>query len=267
MTPLSARPLRRSRAGMTLMEIMVVGAIIAGVFAIALPSTRSLMGVDRQVATKNLASTYRYLREEATLRNVVFRVAFDLDANTWSVQMGDPDTLIFYDQDTRESFEDELQSELSRFTQREIDEGEAQDVVSKIDQFQEVADETLARLVTPPELPEGEDPSEAQLSQGKVELPAGTVFAWVHTPQYDKPVERSDEEPEDGDPHSVAYSYIFPNGFAEPTLVRIVDEDDEDDGLTLEVEPLSGRVLLHEEEVELDDILGWLPEEGPELDL
>ena len=65
----------------------------------------------------------------------------------------------------------------------------------------------------------------------------------------------------------MAYSYIFPNGFAEPTLVRIVDEDDEDDGLTLEVEPLSGRVLLHEEEVELDDILGWLPEEGPELDL
>ena len=40
MRSLSARPIRRTRAGMTLMEIMVVGAIIAGVFAIALPSTR-----------------------------------------------------------------------------------------------------------------------------------------------------------------------------------------------------------------------------------
>ena len=258
---------RRPRKGMTLMEIMVVGAIIAGVFAIALPSTRSLMGVDRQVATKNLASTYRYLREEATLRNVVFRVAFDLDDNTWSVQVGDPDTLIFYDQDTRESFEDEMKTELNRYTQREIDEGKADDVVSKIDQFQEVADETLARLVTPPEVPEGEEPSEEQLAQTKVALPAGTVFAWVHTPQYDKPVEPSDEEPEDDEPHAMAYSFIFPNGYAEPTLIRIVDEDDEDDGLTMEVEPLSGRVNLHQEEVELEDILGWIPEEGPELDL
>ena len=50
-------------------------------------------------------------------------------------------------------------------------------------------------------------------------------------------------------------------------MVRIVDEDDEDEGLTLEVEALSGRVLLHEDEVELDDILGWLPEEGPLLKL
>ena len=65
----------------------------------------------------------------------------------------------------------------------------------------------------------------------------------------------------------MAYTYIFPNGFAEPTFVRIVDEDDDEDGFTLEVEPLSGRVLLHEEEVELEDKMDWLPEEGPELDL
>lgn len=258
-------PVRRhSRRGMTLMEIMVVGAIIAGVFAIALPSTRSLMGVERQVAAKNLASTYRYLREEATLRNVVFRVAFDLDENTWSVQVGDPDTLIFYDQDTRETFEDDLRSELKRYTQRELEEGAAEETVSKLLNFQDVADETLARLVEPPEAPEeGEEPKEATA----VSLPPGTIFAWVHTPQYDKPVEASDEPPEDDEPHALAYSFIFPNGYAEPTLIRIVDEDDEDDGYTLEVEPLSGRVLLHEEEVELDDVLGWIPEEGPELDI
>ena len=109
----------------------------------------------------------------------------------------------------------------------------------------------------------GEEPKEATA----VSLPPGTIFAWVHTPQYDKPVEASDEPPEDDEPHALAYSFIFPNGYAEPTLIRIVDEDDEDDGYTLEVEPLSGRVLLHEEEVELDDVLGWIPEEGPELDI
>jgi Tfp pilus assembly protein FimT len=248
---------------MILMEIMVVGAIIAGVFAIALPSTRSLMGVDRQVAAKNLASTYRYLREEATLRNVVFRVAFDLDANTWTVQVGDPDTLIFYDQDTRESFEDELRGELRRYTQREIEAGEAEETVSRLQNFQDVADETLARLVEPPEMPE--DGSEPEPS-ASVALPAGTVFAWVQTPQYDKPVEASDDPPKDDEPHSIAYAFIFPNGYAEPAFIRIVDEDDKDDGYTIEVEPLSGRVILHEEEVELDDVLGWLPEEGPELD-
>ncbi len=258
---------RRDRGGMTLMEIMVVGAIIAGVFAIALPSARSLMGVDRQVAAKNLASTYRYLREEATLRNVVVRVEFDLDAHTWGVQVGDPDTLIFYDQEKRETFEDELESELNRYTQREIEEGKAEETLSKLSQFTEVVDETLARFVTPPEIEPGEEPSEEQLSQGKVALPAGTLFAWVHTPQYEQPVEPSENPPEEGEPRSVAYSFIFPNGYAEPTFVRIVDEDDEDEGVTLEVEPLSGRVLLHTEEVEMEDVLGWIPEEGPELDL
>jgi Tfp pilus assembly protein FimT len=248
---------------MTLMEIMVVGAIIGGVFAVALTSTKGLLGVDRQVATKNLASTIRYLREEATLRNLTFRLAFDLDANSWSVQVGDPDTLIFYDQDTRESFEDDLQAELKKYTQREIEEGKAEGTVTKLQNFQEVADETLARRVEPPKVPEdGSDP----IASTGVLLPVGTVFDWVQTPQYDKPVEASDDPPDEGEPHAVAYAFIFPNGFCEPALIRIVDEDNRQDGYTIEVEPLSGRVIIHSEEVELDDVLGWIPDQGPELD-
>jgi uncharacterized protein YeaO (DUF488 family) len=60
---------------------------------------------------------------------------------------------------------------------------------------------------------------------------------------------------------------IFPNGTMEPTLIRIVDSDDQEDGVTIMVEPLSGRVEIVEEELELDDWLDWLPDEGPELTL
>ena len=37
--------------------------------------------------------------------------------------------------------------------------------------------------------------------------------------------------------------------------------------MTIEVEPLSGRVLVTHEIVEPEDSMDWLPDEGPELDL
>ncbi len=55
---------------------------------------------------------------------------------------------------------------------------------------------------------------------------------------------------------------------AEQTVVRIADIEDPEDGFTLVVEPLSGRVILHDDnELELEDLLEWLPDEGPELAL
>lgn len=262
---------RSGRRGMTLMEIMVVLAIMAGVFFVAVSSLSSLLGVERHVATKKLASTYRYLREEAGLKNVVFRIAFDLDENTWSVQVGDPSSLIFYDQETRETHEDQLRSELNRYTQREIEEGKAEETVSKLQNFQSTTDEILAQLVDPgKKASTGEEDAENteadEEGAAKIALPAGTVFAWVHTPQYEDPVVASDSPPEDDEPHAMAYSYIFPNGYAEPTFIRIVDANNFDKGYTIEVEALSGRVIIHHEEVELEDALGWMPEEGPELE-
>jgi hypothetical protein len=48
--------------------------------------------------------------------------------------------------------------------------------------------------------------------------------------------------------------------------VRIVDADDPEDGWTIEVEPLTGKVNLEPEIVDPEESLSWIPDEGPELD-
>ncbi len=243
--------IRQRRQGMTLMEILVTITIMVGLFAIALPSLKGIFGLERAQAAKQLATTYNYLREEAGLRNVSFRIAYDLDLHSYSVQVGDPSTLIFTTAEERIDFEEELQDELKRYTQREIEEGVAREVQEKQGRF----DGLQADVVL----------------DSRVQLPSGTRFGWVYTPQYEDPVEPRDEELDadfdEEEDHQVVYSFIFPNGYMEQTLVHLVNEEDEEDGFTIEVEPLSGRVLIHDEEVLPEDLSDWLPEEGPELNL
>ncbi|MCP4809468.1 MAG: hypothetical protein GY884_29380 [Proteobacteria bacterium] len=233
---------------MTLVEVMVAAALLAVLVAVAVPSLQGILDARQTGASKQLALTYRYLRDEAALRNVTFRFVYYLDQNTWTVEVGDPDTMVFTTPEARADFEDEIEDDLKRYTQREIEEGEASDVTDKLGRFAGLSDPAL---------------------EGMVELPTGVRFAWVWTPQYGEPVEPSDEPPDpedfEEDPGEVVYSYIFADGTAEQTLVRIADVDDDDDGYTLEVEPLSGRVTLHDEVLDYEDLLAWLPDEGPEL--
>jgi hypothetical protein len=71
--------------------------------------------------------------------------------------------------------------------------------------------------------------------------------------------------PDDPAEDAVAYTHIFPDGTSEHTVVRIVDADDPEDGWTIEVEPLTGKVNLEPEIVDPEESLSWIPEEGPEL--
>ena len=64
---------------------------------------------------------------------------------------------------------------------------------------------------------------------------------------------------------TIAYSYVFANGFTEPTVVIITDAEDDKDGYTLQVEPLSGRVRLSGEIVDWKDTFGFLPDLPPQL--
>ena len=50
-------------------------------------------------------------------------------------------------------------------------------------------------------------------------------------------------DPEEGQPR-VIYSYVFPNGFTEHTVIWLTEKDDPTSGWTIVVEPLSGNVRL-----------------------
>lgn len=234
----------RARKGMTLLEIVVVIAILAAVMAIAIPSISGVMHLQQSGAAEELGLTYKYLRDEAALRRVSFRIAFNLDARTYKVEVGDASALVFSGPEERAKYEEDLQSKLKRFTKRELEEGAATELEDKMGRYEGLSDPALESEVT---------------------LPNNSFFAWVYTPQYAEPQEPSDPAPEDPEDQKIVYSYVFPNGTTEYTLIRIADIDDPEEGFTLEIEPLSGRVRISPDILMPSMSMAWLPEQGPEL--
>ena len=237
---------KRGRRGLTLIEVLVVIAIVALIAAVGIPSLQGILDLRQRGAAKEIAQTYTWLIDEAALRNVTFRIGFNLDRNTWKIEAGDPTTLVFSNPEAREQFDDDLEDAMSRFTQREIEEGQAEDIEVKKGRFVGLDD---IAFVT------------AQ------HLPGGTRFEYVYTPQYGEEGARPTEDgpPEDTEEDMVAYTYVFPDGTAEHAVIRIIDEDDEEEGWTIEVLPMSGEIRLSTDLVDPTESLAWVPDEAPEL--
>ena len=121
MTHRTAISARRSRAGMTLLEIIVVVAIALVLTAVMATGLSSVFSLRQRTAASQLVTTYTLLREEAVLRNQTFRIAYHLDGGWYQVEMGDPGTLIFSDPDQREEYERDRASKLARYSAEEVD--------------------------------------------------------------------------------------------------------------------------------------------------
>ncbi|TNE85440.1 MAG: prepilin-type N-terminal cleavage/methylation domain-containing protein [Deltaproteobacteria bacterium] len=233
----SLRHPRQHRRGITLIEVMVTVALLVVVAGILLFSMDRLFGLQQSRAARQIGVTYELLHDQAILHNATFRIAFHLDESRYSIEVGEGKTLIFSDPEARERYEDELDAKLRMFTDEEKEEHEA-------------GQGKFAKL--------------SSVFDSEVKLPGDTVIARVYTPQYGEWIEPEEDE----DEPTVAYSYIFPNGFAEPVVIHLAragQEDDEEEGYTIWVESLSGRVhtepgLRHWRELQAD-----VPDDGPEL--
>ena len=239
----------RARAGLTLIEIMVVIAIVGLLVAVGAPAISGILALEQQRAIGELAQTYVWLRDEAALRNVTFRIAYNLDQNSWKVETGDPNTLIFSNPEDREEYDEELQDRMSRFTERELEAAEEEgvtDLRGRSTRFEGLEDPAFTT---------------------EQRLPSGIKFAFVYTPQYGEGgVVASEDPPDTPEEESIAYTYVFPDGTAEHIVIRIVDEDDDNYGYTLEVEPLTGAVRLTEDEImDPSESFSWIPDDGPSL--
>jgi prepilin-type N-terminal cleavage/methylation domain-containing protein len=235
------------RRGLTLIEIMVVMAIIAIVLAVGMPAISGVLALQQQSAITELSKTYVWLIDEAAMRNTTFRIAYNLDRNTWKVEAGDPGTLVFSTPEEREKHDQEVSDMMSRFTKRELEEGAASEIEDASGRFEGLDDPVFTTEQT---------------------LPDGIRFQFVYTPQYgeDGMMPNPDGPSDDTEDDIIAYTYIFSDGTAEHTVIRIVDVDDEQDGYSLEVEPLSGVVRVTTDEIiKPSDSLSWIPDEGPPL--
>ncbi|MCB9685863.1 MAG: prepilin-type N-terminal cleavage/methylation domain-containing protein [Alphaproteobacteria bacterium] len=233
--------IRTGRRGMSLMEVMVVIALVMILLAVLIPSTRSIFEVHQREGAKRLAATYEQLHDEAVMRNRSFRINFYLDEDRYEIEAGEPGALIAATPEDRERFEQELKSKLSYMSDEE-----------------KVA--YLKKSEQPFEALNGPD------AKMNVHLPGGVHFGGFYTPQYGRVIKPGEVlDPDREDKKLVVHSFVMNSGFSEHTIIWLVDEPGATDGWTVEVEPLSGAVRMTGELLTPDTDFKWLPEEGPSL--
>ncbi|MFT4625044.1 MAG: type II secretory pathway pseudopilin PulG [Myxococcota bacterium] len=240
---------RTDRRGMTLMEVMVVIAIAIVLIGVAVPAMASLLDLQLRRQARDLVMMYQKLHDEAILQNVSFRVGYDMDNNTYLIEGGEPGALIFDNADDREEWEEQVRDKLGTMSE---DERKAWKAARK--------------------------PFEALQERIKedFEIPNGVMIGGIYTPQYGKFMkptalggDLADELNQDGDiiGKQRVWTYIFPNGFSEHTVIWVVDADDPTNGYTVEIEPMSGGIHLHGELIDWEGSYDFVPQEGPELSL
>jgi general secretion pathway protein H len=72
--------------GFTLVELMIVVAVIAVLAAAVVPSVASLSGADARKAAGELSGSLRYLFDTAALRHATCRMVLDLDGRTFGAE-------------------------------------------------------------------------------------------------------------------------------------------------------------------------------------
>ena len=235
--------MRRNR-GLTLVEIIVVIAILGLIMAVAMPAINNALMMDQQAAAKSISQNYIWLIEEAAMRNMSFRVVYNLDQGSWKVEAGDANTLVYGSPEEAERHQEEIKDKMRGLTKRQIEEN-AIDLESETSGFQSL---------------------ENAIFQTAGRLPEGLEFSFIYTPQYGREgKEPSKNTPDDPEDEAIAYSHIFSDGTAEHTIVRISDRENPNDGYTIEVEPLSGVVRITEDILSPEDSFQWYPSEAPTI--
>jgi prepilin-type N-terminal cleavage/methylation domain-containing protein len=77
----------RRAAGFTLMEIMIVMAIIAMVIALGLPSIQRVTNQRINSSTRKFVGLIRTVRNDAVLLNGIYRLAIDLENKTYWIEV------------------------------------------------------------------------------------------------------------------------------------------------------------------------------------
>jgi prepilin-type N-terminal cleavage/methylation domain-containing protein len=234
---------RRNRRGMSLIEVMVVIAIVLGLTVVLVPSARSLFELNQRNAARKMAMHLERFHDEAVMRNRSFRITYHLDQNRYTIEAGEAGALISAGPEERERYEAEVAGKLKYMN----------------DEEKRVWQQN------------NRQPFEALEVAGKidVELPSGVQLGGVYTPQYGRIVKPGDSldgrDRDERDEPLAVYSYIMNSGLAEHTLIWLVDSRDPTDGWTVEIEPLSGVVRMHGELIEPEKDFAFIPDTPPSL--
>jgi type II secretory pathway pseudopilin PulG len=214
--------LRRRRAGLTLIELVIVVSLLALMVTIVVPSVINIIGANLRSTAGEVAGAIRFTYDLAARKNVPFRLVFDLDEQAYWVESASEKYLL-----DREKVE--------------VSEGRV-DEDAELEKQQKRSRRFIDRSYI-----EG---GEMWQPKGK---PSFSAFAGRYTKKKPLPddivfqdvwVAHQDDRVTAG----LAYLYCFPTGMTERAVIHI--GDDAEDVYTLVVEALTGVVRIYPEYIE-----------------
>ena len=195
-----------ARRGFTLVELMVVMAVIGSAALLVVPAMASLTGANARRSAGELAGSMRALFEIAGLRHATCRLVLDLDKSTWRAECAQGRAGV--STDGKEDLVERARSLAARGYVPLFSLVEAFQAVLEKSKYGELGD----RLVS------------------KRELPGGARFGPVEVEGRQDPFEKGS-----------AYVYFFPGGRAQAAKVPVIDGNFR---YTVVLEPFTGRAAV-----------------------
>ncbi len=219
----------RNQRGFTLIELIVVVAVMAVITAAVVTGVGNVRGASVQSETGKIGVAVRYLYNLTVLSGKVHRLVFDLDKRMY---WGEEQT----SDDPCQQFllpgegDDEEAKKAAKKKPKKSKSGKGGKVVEDEPAKMDAGfTETKSRLLA------------------KYTMDAGISIAGVMTSHQNEPLKKG-----------TAYLYFFPNGTTENALIWVkgdgAAEDDDADVMTVEVKALQGAAKLHNEKVPLEKI-------------
>lgn len=216
----------RHPKGITVIELMVVMTIIAAIVGVGAYSVSAISASDLRNESMRVAAVMRYTYSNAALNNSRYRMVFDLETGEYYTEVTDQALV-----ETERSKEDE----------EEFLSDEARELGQRWDEEDDLFDDEEADPFGLNRKVNYRRVNDVVIE--KTNLKEGVRFAEIYTTQRDEPYTRG----------KAAMSF-FPNGFQDQVMVVL--EDSTGAQVSLLTEPMTGRVLVFTEEMELPDDFG-----------
>jgi prepilin-type N-terminal cleavage/methylation domain-containing protein len=228
--PSAVRRRRRSDAGFTLIEMIIVLALIGLMMGVAVQGVRSFANSDLRASSTKLSGAIRYLFDRASTTGKIHRLVIDFEQRRYWAEVSEDRFYIGHQRETEES------------RQHDLDEQAREDEDKQRQEEQQANDPSTVDMTR--YQPQEFRPKRAQFSAFKeiavkpVELPKTVKIAGLFTPRLAQPQGTGR-----------GYLYFFPLGLSEAAQVFVSDINQQK-FYTLVVQPLTGRVTIYNRYVE-----------------
>jgi len=233
---------RRARRGFSLVEIMVVVAIVGLLLGASVYGFRSIAKSDLRSSSAKLAGAIRYCFDRSITTGSYFRIVLDLDTNKYWAERSEERAYLTAGKENAPGRGQALDVAAE---ERKRDEDDA-----KLQELSTSVGGAMVQLDPPPKPKRAKFQTFKDSTLPQVQLKRAKLFD-VYTPRQREPYLKGR-----------AYLYFFPDGHTERAIVRI---NDGDDFYSLVIHPLTGRVEVMSGKVDIPREFGERDDEGKEV--